>query len=320
MFSLLRLVWFSAVILYCLPAQAQRVLRYRFDKSKPLYYEITAQVEQKIEANGQTLSTSIETRDISQWTAKEVTSSGEAVLEKKPLLLQLSQTMKGPFGERTFRFDSTKPPPQPQNPAEKFLVQILQNQAKIPLEFRIDSRGRISQVRGIDDWLKGVQAPGPMKKLLEDTLAQSQKQAKSLFVSLPEKAPKVGDQWEEPFEFKLGPLGTVKGKVVRRYEGTQGSVARIGQQTFLEGKLDTRPVPGIHISGAFKTTRSQGHVLFDVAQGRVLSSKEEFQIRFEIDVQAQNQAQKMQQTMVTKQTLRLLDGPPKLPQGGQESP
>ena len=319
MVSLLRVVWLTAVVLYCLPVQAQVVLRYRFEKDKPLYYEIKLQVEQKMGLPGQQdITVKIESRDVSRWSVKEITPEGEFVLEKKSLLLQFSQTVEGPFGKQAFRFDSTQPAPPARDASQKLLIQMLQNQARVPLVLRVDSRGRISQVQGIEEWHKGIQAPAAMKKFLEDTLAQTRKQMKSLFVPLPEKAPKVGDQWETPFEYKLGSLGELKGKVVHRYEGTRENIARFARQTFLQGKLDIKPAPGIQIKGTTQTKRTQGHVLLDVVRGHIRASEEEFQLEVEADILAPNQNQKLKQTATTKQSMRLLDSPPKLPQNSQE--
>jgi hypothetical protein len=242
-------------------AQAQE-LRYKFQAGTKTAYVIEQKQSMKMSAMGQDMDMKNNmTMEFSMAVDSVDTATGSAKVKYKFDRVKMSME-GGPFG---FEFDS-KSEKEPEGPVASMVAPIFQALTGSEISMTVSSRGEISNV-ALPEKLKDAFAnagggAGAGNPFSEEQLKQMMNQG---VMVLPKEAPTKDTTWDNKFEMKLGPMGTMKVVTKNTYAGKQGQFDKINQK--IDMNLEADPNAPMQIK--MTTKESSGTVLFDNVKGRV---------------------------------------------------
>jgi hypothetical protein len=253
-------------------AQAPVDLKWKFEKGKPFYQEMTTDTNQKMVVMGQTINQVQKVTFYLSWTPVEQDPNTKAWTVKQKID---GLRMEIEIGGNKIPFDSTKEMGGA-NPLSDFFKALVGSEFTLT----IDKDMKIVKIEGRDEFLKKLikenQAMEPLLKVIlsDEALKQMSDPA---FAVIPDKPVKKGDTWEKKSTLNMGPIGSFDTTYKYTYDGPdEKKLHKIKVDTSLAYKT-----PGPNAGGAlpFKILKadlaskeSKGEILFDSEKGRVANS------------------------------------------------
>jgi hypothetical protein len=272
----LRCRWIlSAPVLVLLVAGARAQnpveLKWKFEKGKPFYQEMTTDTTQKMTVMGQNITQVQKVTFFLSWTPVDKDKDGNWTVKQKIDGLK----MEIEIGGNKIPFDSTKDTGGT-NPLSDFFKALVGSEFTLT----IDKDMKITKIEGRDEFLKKlVKENQAMEPLLRTILSDEalKQMSDPAFAAIPDKPVKKGDTWEKKTTLNMGPIGSFDTVYKYTYDGQDDKKLH---KIKVDSTLKYVP-PGPNAGGAlpFKILKadlnskeSKGEILFDSEKGRVANS------------------------------------------------
>jgi RNA polymerase sigma factor (sigma-70 family) len=252
-----------------------QLFRWRFQKDRPFYQEVTTTTLQILEVMGNDTRQQQQQTFYFRWTPLERRPDGGWVVKQKVEGVKMDLDI----GDNKLRFDSTREGDAP-SPLADFC------KALVGAEFRVtlDRRFRVRKVEDRDEFLDKVSRANPALGTLWPQILNAdamRREAETLFPALPEEPVRPGDSWAWKSMLDLGPLGDCRNTTTYTYEGREGQLDRIGIDCLLEYRVSARKkanLPFVVKEGKLERATGTGKLLFDRARGRLARLELELQL------------------------------------------
>jgi hypothetical protein len=270
------------VVALALPAFGQdqpASLKWKFEKDKPFYQEMTTKTKQTMKVMNSDVVQDQEQTFIFSWTP---------VNQEKDGGWTIKQTIEGVkmkinIGGQNIEYDSTKDT-NATNPLGDFFKQLVGSSFTLTL----DKDMKVTKVEGRSEFIKKLVTANPqMEPLLNQILSEQalKEMADPTFAAVPNSDKKKGETWDKDSKLDMGPIGTYENKYKYTYEGknTEGSdqdkkLDKIKVETTLKytppGEAANSPLPFKIKSADLTSKNANGTILFNVDKGRIESSKQ----------------------------------------------
>ncbi|HZU37255.1 MAG TPA: DUF6263 family protein [Gemmataceae bacterium] len=290
-------------------------LKWKFQKGKAFYQEMTTKTDQKIKVMQQDIPQTQTQTFYFSWTPEDVKNNVWTVQQKiDGVKMDIS------VGGNPITFDSTKPAPASPNPLSDFFKQLVGSSFTLTVD---PSKPKpVLSIKGREDFLKKLRAANPqMEPLLNVILSDDslKQMADPAFSVVPDHAVKVGDTWKRQATLNMGPIGSYQTTYIYKYEGPDSSnkdLAKISVTTELKysppaagGAAAAAALPFKITKADLKSDKSTGTILFDMKKGRVQSSTTHLELKgtLEIEINGQNTPVTLEQKQDT--TVKTSDTP-----------
>jgi hypothetical protein len=295
------------------PAGGGVLLKWKFEKDKPFYQEMTTETNQTMMIQGNKVENQQKQTFYFSWTPKSEDKDGNWTLAQKIEGLKMDFTISG----SKVSYDSTKESTG-NNPLGDFFKVLVGSEFTVTL----DKNLKATKIDGSSDFLKKLTGQNPqmeplLKSILnEDTLKEM---AGPTFASLPAKEVKPGDTWESPpVKLDMGPIGRYDVSYKYTYEGKGKDK---GTENFEKIKVDTvlkYTEPADTVGGLpfkikkaeLQPTKSTGVIYFDNTKGRMESSDSEMEIKGKLNIEIAGMITTVDLTQTQKTTIKNLDKNP----------
>ena len=254
-------------------------LKWKFEKDKPFYQEMTTKTQQDMQVMGMPVKQSQDQTFYFSWQFKEEDKDKNTVVAQQIVGVKLTINVAG----NPITFDSTIPPGQNTALSEFF-------RALVGSEFRLTlaKDNKVIDIKGRDEFLKKLTAANQqMEALLKSILTEEalKQMADPSFGVTPPGPKAKGETWEKESSLNLGPIGSYKCKYVYKYEGQDEKnkdLAKISKETV----LTYQPPPaetGVQLpfrikEANLKSKNGKGTVYFDIKKGRVEKSEDKIEL------------------------------------------
>jgi hypothetical protein len=252
-------------------AQNPVELKWKFEKGKPFYQEMTTDTTQKMTVMGQNITQVQKVTFFLSWTPVDKDKDGNWTVKQKIDGLK----MEIEIGGNKIPFDSTKDTGGT-NPLSDFFKALVGSEFTLT----IDKDMKITKIEGRDEFLKKlVKENQAMEPLLRTILSDEalKQMSDPAFAAIPDKPVKKGDTWEKKTTLNMGPIGSFDTVYKYTYDGQDDKKLH---KIKVDSTLKYVP-PGPNAGGAlpFKILKadlnskeSKGEILFDSEKGRVANS------------------------------------------------
>jgi len=251
--------------------QAPVDLKWKFEKGKPFYQEMTTETTQKMKVMGQDITQNQKVTFFLSWNPVEQDKDGNWTVKQKIEGLK----MEIEIGGNKIPFDSTKEAGGT-NPLSDFFKALVGSEFTLT----IDKNMKIAKIEGRDEFLKKLVKENPqMEPLLKTILSDEalKQMSDPAFSVVPDKSVKKGDSWTKTAQLNMGPIGTFDTNYKYTYEGPDESkLQKIKVDTTLKynpsGPNGDGTLPFKIVKADLNSKESNGNILFDMTKGRVSSS------------------------------------------------
>jgi hypothetical protein len=278
------------------PAAAQGKLHWKFKEGDTFFVEEKTSTRQDIKLAGSRNVQELEQTKVSRFKVLKVQQDGGAVLEQKIESVQATA----------------------QGAAKEADVSALQQMQGATFRITLDSRQRVAGVEGYQALVKALTNREPDKaRLLRAVLTEDsfRRPLVNLLGFCPDKAAVKGDHWQVKSRAPFGPLGLVDfvdTYSLRGPEEGDKDMVRVGIATAVSYSA---PPGGTGlalkvVSGDVKVKESKGHLLFNVASGRLVRRETELTLRAVLTVAIAEQRLDMAVEQRQSSTVRVLEHDP----------
>lgn len=305
---MLRCRWILSVPVLALLVAGARAqnpveLKWKFEKGKPFYQEMTTDTTQKMTVMGQNITQVQKVTFFLSWTPVDKDKDGNWTVKQKIDGLK----MEIEIGGNKITYDSVKDAGQ-NNPLGEFFKQLVDSEFTLTVNDKME----ITKVEGKDKFIDKLAKANPqMETLLKEILSDDaiKQMADPTFGALPDKPVKKGDTWPRKNVLNMGPIGKYETDYTYTYEGKNKN------EKFHQIKVDTKlkytpPDSKAQPQLPFKITKADlksdkkgttGTILFDTDKGRVESSDMKLHLTgfLDIDIGGQSTKVNLDQTQTT---------------------
>jgi hypothetical protein len=276
------------------PAGDKVDIKWKFEKDKPFYQEMTTKTTQDMKVMGMDVNQKQDQTFYFSWTLKDEDKDKNMVVVQRIEGVKLTIQIAG----NPITFDSTNPTTA-NNALAEFFKALVGSEFKLTL----DKDYKVIKVEGRDDFLKKLtQANQQMEPLLKKILSEEalKQMADPTFGLLPPKAVAKGETWNRESKLSLGPIGGYKSNLKYTYEGQDDKnkdLAKIKIDTTLTYEPPTDAGDGLpfKIKEAKLTSKNaKGEVLFDVKKGRLEKSTQSLELEGELNIEIGGMATKVE--------------------------
>jgi len=275
-FIVLRCRWFVAIpvlafMVASARAQAPVELKWKFEKGKPFYQEMTTDTTQKMTVMGQNITQVQKVTFFLSWTPVDKDKDGNWTVKQKIEGL----AMEIEIGGNKIPFDSRKDAGGT-NPLSDFFKALVGSEFTLT----IDKDMKITKIEGRDEFLKKlVKENQAMEPLLRTILSDEalKQMSDPAFAAIPDKPVKKGDTWEKKMTLNMGPIGSFETNYKYTYEGPdEKKLHKIKVDSTLKylppGPNAGSGLPFKILKADLNSKESKGEILFDSEKGRVANS------------------------------------------------
>jgi hypothetical protein len=284
-------------------------IKWKFEKDKPFYQEMTTKTQQDMQVMGMPVKQTQDQTFYFSWTFKEEDKDKNSVVVQKIEGVKLTISVAG----SPITFDSTNP-----TGANTALSEFFR--ALVGSEFRLtlDKDGKVIKVEGRDDFLKKLtQANQQMEGLLKQILSEEalKQMADPTFGITPPNDVAKGDTWTRESKLNLGPIGSYKGSYKYKYEGQDDKnkdLAKISVETTLtyEPPADNAAQLPFRIKEAKLTSKNgKGSILFDIKKGRLEKSDQRIELDGKLKIEIAGMETEVTLTQTQDTTVNTSDTP-----------
>lgn len=285
-----------------IPATAQDSveLKWKFEKDKAFHQEMSTTTKQTMKVMGMDITQNHTQTFWFTWTPKDQDKDKNWVIKQKITGVQMRIEISG----NVIEYDSRKEAGTGSSLQEFF-------KALVGTEFTltINPKMEVTKIEGRDEFLKKLgQASPMMEPLLKTILGEEalKQMADPAFAAIPEKAVKKGETWTKKSKMNMGPIGTYETEYKYTYEGKDGKLDKIKQDTTLTYAApgaDAGAVLPFKIKSAdLKSKDATGTILFDNEKGRVDSTELKMKLdgKLTIDIAGTSTEVELSQEQTTK--------------------
>ena len=293
------------------PSAGDKVdLKWKFEKDKPFYQELTTKTQQDMKVMGMEVKQSQDQTFYFSWQFKEVDPEKNTVVAQKIEGVKLTINVAG----NPITFDSTVTSSQNTALSEFF-------RALVGSEFRLslDKDNRVVKIEGRDDFLKKLTAANPqMESLLKSILTEEalKQMADPTFGVTPPSPKAKGETWEKESSLNLGPIGSYKCKYTYKFEGLDDKnkdLAKIGVETTLTYQPPTAgtnsQLPFTIKEANLKSKNGKGTIYFDIKKGRLEKSDQKIELEGKLTIEIAGMTTDVTLTQTQETTIVTSDTP-----------
>jgi len=300
-----------ALSFIALPALAQdkTELKWKFEKNKPIYQELTTETTQDMKVMGMDVKQKQKQTFYFSWTPTEV-KDGSWIIKQKIEGVKMEIELAG----NKLAYDSTAPGAG-NNPLADFFKAL--DGTSFTLTVGPDMR--VTKVEGRKDFLDKLLAPNQqMKPLLESILSEDalKQMADPSFAVVPNKEAAKGDTWNYSAKLSLGPIGSYETKYDYKYEGKDEKnkdLDKIGVTATLKYLPPTgdatASLPFKIKSANLEGKDAKGTVLFNSKEGRIDSSELNLTLEGKLEIEIGGMTTTVELKQTQKTTVKASDQP-----------
>lgn len=300
----------------CLSASAHAAddtkdLRWKFEKDKPFYEEITTQTKSTMKVMGTDLSYSMKLTFYWSWLPKEQDAKKNWLIRQRIEAVQMECDMGG----IKLEFDSVKEIASI-TPLSDFFRALVGSEFML----MIGPDSKVNRVEGREEFLKRlVTANQPMEPLFRQILdGDAIKQiADATLGVVPNRPVKTGESWTFESKLNMGAIGTYDSVVKYTYEGQDAkdpARAKISASPTVKyaapAEAKVNPLPFKVKSAELKCRDARGSALFNVAKGRLTSADQTLKIEGKLTVEIGGAANDVEIEQTQTTTTRISDDNP----------
>jgi hypothetical protein len=284
-------------------------LKWKFEKDKPFYQEMTTKTQQDMKVMGMEVKQTQDQTFYFSWTFKEEDKDKNTVVTQKIEGVKLTINIAG----NPITFDSANP-----TGANTALAEFFKALVGSEFKLTLDKDMKVVKVDGREDFLKKLtQANQQMEPLLKRILSEEalKQMADPTFGMVPPKAVAKGDTWTRESKLSLGPIGSYKGSYKYTYEGQDEKnkdLAKIKIETTLSYEPPSGEPEGLpfRIKEAKLTSKNaKGTALFDIKKGRLEKSENALELEGTLDIEIGAMATKVELKQTQSTTVNTSDTP-----------
>ncbi|HVS38768.1 MAG TPA: DUF6263 family protein [Gemmataceae bacterium] len=282
------------------------VLKWKFEKDKPFYQELTTETKLAIKVQDNDLSQTQKQTIYLRWTPTAQIDSGWTIAEKI-----IGVKMDVELGGNKISYDSTKAD-NAKNALSDFFGGIVGAEFKV----RLDEESKVQNVEGREEFIKKFSASNPaLDAALANVITNGSMgaMAETSFAGLPGREVQVGDTWTRTSTLDLGAAGSYETANTFIYRGREGDLDRISVESTLKYQAPPADVSGLPVKikkADLKSTQCNGVFFFDRDKGRMVRTEMRLKLngKVTISIGGQDSDVDLDQTQTT--TLRTTDANP----------
>jgi hypothetical protein len=284
-------------------------LKWKFEKDKPFYQEMTTKTQQEMKVMGMDVKQTQDQTFYFSWTFKEEDKDKNTVVTQKIEGVKLTINIAG----NPITFDSANP-----TGANTALAEFFKALVGSEFKLTLDKDMKVVKIEGRDDFLKKLtQANQQMEPLLKKILSEEslKQMADPTFGMTPPKAVAKGDTWTRDMKLSLGPIGSYKGTYKYTYEGLDDknkNLAKIKVETTLNYEPPTDAGEGLPFrikEAKLASKNAKGSILFDIQKGRLEKSENQLDLEGTLDIEIGGMATKVELKQTQSTTVNTSDTP-----------
>jgi hypothetical protein len=281
-------------------------IRWKFEKDKPLYQEMTSKTSQFMKVMGMEVNQTQEQTFYFSWTLKDQDKDNNMTLVQKIEGVKLKIDIAG----NPITFDSSNPSSANTSLAE-FFKQLVGAEFKLTL----DKDMKVTKVEGRDEFLKKLgQANQSMEPLLKKVLNEEalKQMADPSFGILPGKPVGKGDTWSRDAKLSLGPIGSYKNNYKYTVESIDNGIAKIKVESTLTYEPPTEAGEGLPFrikSAKLASKEATGTITFDTTKGRLDSQEMKVKLEGDLEIEISNQVNKVELKQEQSTSIKTSDQP-----------
>jgi hypothetical protein len=292
------------------PAGDKVELKWKFEKGKPFYQEMTTKTQQDMQVMGTPVKQQQDQTFYFSWEFKEEDKDKNTVVTQKIEGVKLTINVAG----NPITFDSTAPTGQNTALSEFF-------RALVGSEFTLtlDKDNKVTNIRGRDEFLKKLaNANQQMEPLLKSILTEEalKQMADPTFGITPPNPVAKGDTWTRESTLNLGPIGSYKCTYKYKYEGQDDKnkdLAKISSEVTLGYQPptadSTQQLPFKIKSADLKSKNGKGTITFDVKKGRLDKSDQKIELDGKLTIDIAGMTTEVSLTQTQETTITTSDTP-----------
>jgi hypothetical protein len=258
------------------PAEDKIDLRWKFEKDKKFYQQMTTKTNQQMKVMGMDVSQTQDQTFYFSWELKEQDKDNNTVLLQRIEGVTLAIDIAG----NKITYDSANPTAANTTLAD-FFKQLVGTEFKLTL----DKDMKVTKIEGRDEFLKKLgQANQTMEPLLKKVLNEDalKQMADPSFGMVPGKPVARGESWTRESRLNLGPIGNYKNSYKYTLEKVEGDKANVKVECKLTYEPPTDAGEGLPFkikSAKLESKEAGGTIVFDVKKGQL--DKQDLKIRLE---------------------------------------
>jgi hypothetical protein len=292
------------------PSEDASGLRWKFEKGRTFYQEMTTHVTQTMTVMGQEVKQTQNQTFVLSWTP-EKQDGDRWVLRQKVEAVKLDIDVGG----NRITYDSTDPKAQ-KDALGTFFAALVGSEFRVTL----DKGFKVHKVEGREELVKKLAADKPetetlLRGLLSDDALKEM--ANPMLITAPRREVDKGDYWVQERRLDMGPVGAWVGRWQYVHMGKQDKLIKLKLEAI---QFDYQPprdpgaggLPFAVKATNFKTKNTAGTVLFDPDKGRLHSAETGMDFDGELTVEIGGQETKIHLIQSQKTTYKVSDTNPAL--------
>jgi hypothetical protein len=267
------------------PTQAQVKLEYKFPAGKKLVYKTTEKTKQVLTIQGAEQEVEQNEVIVSSETVGQRRGDSTLPIEEKVESARIDFTFPGGIN---LTVDSTNPDAKIDIPALEFLAEAIKLAAEMKYTIVLDAKNKVTAIEGAEKLLEKADKLSAQARITIRSQLEPDK-LKTDFVQnhhhVPDVLARAGESWERTEVLSIGNGQTIALKKKFEYAGTE----KVGEKTFdkikskvtgVEYKQDPNAEAQFKVvKSNLKVESSEGTILFDREEGRLVSSDEKTRLK-----------------------------------------
>lgn len=281
-------------------------LRWKFEKDKPIYQEMTSKTSQFMKVMGMEVNQTQEQTFYFSWTLKDQDKDNNLTLVQKIEGVKLKIDIAG----NPITFDSNNP-----SSANTSLAEFFKQLVGAEFTLTLDKDMKVTKVAGRDEFLKKLgQANQSMEPLLKRVLNEEalKQMADPSFGFLPGKPVGKGDTWTRESKLSLGPIGGYKNTFKYTVESIENNIAKIKVESTLVYEAPTEAGEGLPFkikSAKLSSKEAGGTITWDVSKGRFDTQEMKIKLEGELDIEISSTVSKVELKQDQTTSIKTSDQP-----------
>jgi hypothetical protein len=295
------------------PAPDTTTLKWKFEKDKPFYQEMLSDTTQNMKVAGSEIKNVQKQTFYFSWTPVEQDKDGNWILKQKIEGVKMKIEISG---SPPIDYDSTKEGAA-NTPLGDFFKVLVGSEFKLT----IDKDMKVTKIEGREDFIKKLGGANPqMEPLLKQILSEDalKEMADPTFAAIKTSEIKVGDTWNRPSKFDMGPIGKYVNDYKYTYQGKDQANAKLDRikvdTTVKYEKPDDAAFAGglpFKIKTAELTPKNPtGYILFDNEKGRVENSESNLELSGKLGIEIGGQTTNVELSQTQKTSSKTTDTNP----------
>jgi Family of unknown function (DUF6263) len=287
------------------------VLKWRFEKGKTFYQEMTTETKQETDVMGKKNNQTQKQTSYLSWTPERQNPDGSWVVKQRTDAVKMDLEIGG----RRIIVDSMKGKPAANGEEAMYLALV-----GTELRFTIRPDMSTAKIEGREAYIEKLEKASPgTTKLLRRILNEGVwKQCwDPVFGVLPNKPLRQGESWKRTSALDMGIIGGSESTYRYTFAGWEGPLVRITEQAeaaWVPSKESGKAKAPFQLQACdLKSTRGNGVILFDVVKGRIVRSESNIQLAGQMTIEIGGEQSHVKMVQTQKRTTLISDSDPLKP-------